>query len=107
MERPQLGQWCLISAIAIKSKMRTKVSKRTRYTESQWENYDLPTVTPAVFIGYRTVSDCSFSASDYGEEYEERIDNHNHREVWLFVHDARRKIIRSFPDSVQLIESEA
>jgi len=106
MKRPQLGQWCELSAIATKNKTRAKVGKHFRRTESQWNCHALAHSTPAVFIGYRTVSDCVFRANGYGEEYGEEIENYNHREVWLFVTDARRKIVRAFPEDVKILETE-
>ena len=106
MERPQLGQWCLISAIATKRKSGAKIGKQFRRTESRWACSKLEKPLRAMFIGYRTVSDCVFDANDFGgDEYEETIENYNHQEVWLFVYSDRRNLIRVFPKDAQLIES--
>lgn len=96
-ERPQLGEWCEISATGHKSDERSGKSNRV------WKEWQFAAPFRAMYIGYRTVYD---GYREWEDEVGYIFTPHAHREVWLFVRDARQNPIHAFPCSVKRLPQE-
>ena len=100
-ERPELGQWCDIRAIALKG--------GEPYVNTEWFTKPLEKEIQGMYIGWRTVANGSME-SDYEYESWEHPAHEVGKffvrseslEVWLFVVSDRKNPIRAFPQSVMI-----
>ena len=94
-ERPELGEWCEITAEAYKKK--APWSRGVRKVE--WMPKKLAQPLRGMYIGWRTVFDGE--AEYIGEEEGAVFKQGESREVWLFVTSPRKNPIRTFPNGVK------
>ena len=91
-DRPQLGEWCEISATGHKADAYSGESNRI------WQEWNNVPPFRAMYVGNRTVYD---GYREWEDEVGYSFTPHSHREVWLFVRDARQNPIHAFPCSVK------
>lgn len=102
MTRPTLGEKIKIRAIAKKSR---QTSPDNGMTISNWVSERLDNVTDAIYIGYRTISDCAMQWHyDENGDHEYPVKS-NHREAWLVVISERKNPVYIFPHHI--IEKDA
>lgn len=100
-DRPELGEWCDITAEAHKS----KAPWSRRYRKIEWIARPRREPIRAMYIGWRTVYDgeAEYISDEEGTAFKQS----QPREVWLFVTSARTNPIRAFAADVRRLQTPA
>jgi hypothetical protein len=104
MERPKLGEWCIIKNRAVKRRRDVKSVDRFVRQNNHYVTWVKWSWTPpeikGMFIGYRMKREGSYWTEGWGEDYTQHFECDKSIEVWLFVTDGRSKPIEVFPEDV-------
>ena len=100
LTRPEFGQRCRVSAIAIKEyEFKSKIETYTR-----WNKHPLSPHRDGLYIGYRTVHEgITEDVKEYGTLVQRKFTHESSREVWLIVLSERENPVRAFPEDVEIL----